>query len=56
MKEFAKDGKLSAFKGNPKTISPVIKSNAGNVINLETITVGERVGRQSSFKYEIWWH
>lgn len=32
MKEFTKDGKLSAFKGNPKTISPVIKSNAGNVI------------------------
>lgn len=55
MKEFAKDGKLSAFKGNPKTISPVIKSNAGNVINLETITVGERVamaGNQvSNMKY-----
>ncbi|EOC7452030.1 hypothetical protein ACI7XY_000173 [Campylobacter jejuni] len=43
MKEFAKDGKLSAFKGDSKTISPVIKSNAGNVINLETITLGERV-------------
>ncbi|EOI7704204.1 hypothetical protein ACMWEF_001444 [Campylobacter jejuni] len=55
MKEFAKDGKLSAFKGNPKTISPVIKSNSGNVINLETITVGERVamaGNQvSNMKY-----
>lgn len=55
MKEFIKDGKLSAFKGNPKTISPVIKSNAGNVINLETITVGERVamaGNQvSNMKY-----
>ncbi|EPJ1823804.1 hemagglutinin [Campylobacter jejuni] len=55
MKEFTKDGKLSAFKGNPKTISPVIKSNAGNVINLETITVGERVamaGNQvSNMKY-----
>lgn len=38
MKEFAKDGKLSAFEGDPKTISPVIKSNAGNVINLETMT------------------
>lgn len=53
--EFAKDGKLSAFKGDPKTISPVIKSNAGNVINLETITVGERVamaGNQvSNMKY-----
>lgn len=43
MKEFAKDGKLSAFKGDSKTISPVIKSNVGNVINLETITLGERV-------------
>lgn len=55
MKEFTKDGKLSAFKGNPKTISPVIKSDAGNVINLETITVGERVamaGNQvSNMKY-----
>ncbi|EHU0109875.1 filamentous hemagglutinin N-terminal domain-containing protein, partial [Campylobacter jejuni] len=44
MKEFAKDGKISAFEGNPlTTASPVIKSNAGNVINLGTITAGERV-------------
>ena len=37
------------------SLSPVIKSNAGNVINLETITVGERVamaGNQvSNMKY-----
>ncbi|EAM0121894.1 filamentous hemagglutinin N-terminal domain-containing protein [Campylobacter jejuni] len=52
MKEFAKDGKISAFEGNPlTTASPVIKSNAGNVINLGTITAGERVvmvGNQNS--------
>ncbi|HEF8078753.1 TPA: filamentous hemagglutinin N-terminal domain-containing protein [Campylobacter jejuni] len=56
MKEFAKDGKISAFEGNPlTTASPVIKSNAGNVINLGTITAGERVvmvGNQvSNMKY-----
>ncbi|HBK1946260.1 TPA: filamentous hemagglutinin N-terminal domain-containing protein [Campylobacter jejuni] len=56
MKEFAKDGKISAFEGNPLiTASPVIKSNAGNVINLGTITAGERVvmvGNQvSNMKY-----
>lgn len=56
MREFAKDGKISAFEGNPlTTASPVIKSNAGNVINLGTITAGERVvmvGNQvSNMKY-----
>ncbi|HHY1222963.1 TPA: filamentous hemagglutinin N-terminal domain-containing protein [Campylobacter jejuni] len=56
IKEFAKDGKISAFEGNPlTTASPVIKSNAGNVINLGTITAGERVvmvGNQvSNMKY-----
>ncbi|EAK0368717.1 filamentous hemagglutinin N-terminal domain-containing protein, partial [Campylobacter jejuni] len=43
MKEFAESGKLSAFEGDPKTISPVIKSNAGNVINLGTMTVREGI-------------
>lgn len=43
MQEFAKNGKLSAFEGDPLTASPVIKPNAGNVINLGTITAGERV-------------
>lgn len=43
MKEFAESGKLSAFEGDPKTISPVIKSNAGNVINLGTMTVQEGI-------------
>ncbi|EAL9620520.1 filamentous hemagglutinin N-terminal domain-containing protein, partial [Campylobacter jejuni] len=56
MKEFAKDGKISAFEGNPlTTASPVIKSNAGNVINLGTITAGERVvmvgNQNSNMKY-----
>ncbi|WHN17610.1 hypothetical protein QMK11_05315 [Campylobacter jejuni] len=43
MKEFAESGKLSAFEEDPLTASPVIQPNAGNVINLGTMTVGERV-------------
>ncbi|MDQ6377091.1 hemagglutinin [Campylobacter jejuni] len=52
MKEFAKDGKLSAFEGDPKTISPVIKSNAGNVINLETMTVREGIAMVGKYVTE----
>ncbi|ECL6401979.1 filamentous hemagglutinin N-terminal domain-containing protein [Campylobacter jejuni] len=55
MQEFASSGKISAFDGDPRTISPVIKSNAGNVINLGTISVYDRVvmaGNQvSNIKY-----
>ncbi|WHN15782.1 hypothetical protein QMK15_05385 [Campylobacter jejuni] len=43
MKEFAESGKLSAFEEDPLTASPVIKPNARNVINLGTMSVGERV-------------
>ncbi|HEA7277432.1 TPA: hypothetical protein RXK40_001752 [Campylobacter jejuni] len=56
MQEFASSGKISAFEGDPlTTASPVIKSNAGNVINLGTISVYDRVvmaGNQvSNIKY-----
>lgn len=54
MQEFASSGKISAFDGDPLT-SPVIKPNAGNVINLGTISVYDRVvmaGNQvSNIKY-----
>lgn len=52
MKEFVKDGKPSAFEGDPKTISPVIKSNAGNVINLETMTVREGIAMVGKYVTE----